>query len=1151
MEQNKGTLQRIAQHLALAVAPLRDAVSDLESFQAFMLRIGWQVDSLPPQYTALAAAVNTALNRLVGLGDGAEAEEVLGVINAVGDVYRGMDAITSAPGGIPPAEVDNFLDELAGAIFELLLVEYLAAAFPAAYNALLTVGVISLENVLPTATRPGFLAVRFHPGEISKVLSEPQRLPERLYGWGTADVDFNRLAQYLLALSVALGLDAYIKRVDAEFGGAFQDDITQTDDPVELMLNIPLLLDNIDGEEVEIGLGLLELPAEGTKPAGLILVPLIPSSLSDTLEIRTNLSLLLRAGSDIANQFGVMFRGDDIEVRFPFSDGAALPEAGFGADLIFAPPEPVVLFGEPGRTRLQLNGASFGLALNAGQRIEFLIQLNVDGLTLIIAAENVDGFLSEMFGDEDLKVEMPLNLTWSSLKGLSLSGGGGLAVSQPTHIEIGPVEINRFDAMITSTVSASAPPDFRAAFAVSIAGRLGPLAFSVDSVGLDLALIFKEGNAGPFDVTTGFKPPDGLGLSIDGGGFTGGGFMRYVEADERYEGMLELEYEDRISLKAIGLLTTRMPGGKPGFSLLILITAEFPPIQLGFGFALLGVGGLLGLNRSVMVERLRSGVRDGTLNSVLFPQDVVANADRILSDLSQVFPTTPGQFVFSPMARIAWGTPKLISIDLGLIIELPNPVRILILGNLRMVLPDEKLSILQLQVNFLGVIDFEAGMLSFDATIFESRLLSFPLSGDMAVRVKWRGEGNILLTVGGFHPLYQPPPLNLPQVRRITLQLLAQDNPRLTLETYFALTSNTIQFGARLELYAGAGSFNIYGFLSFDVLFQFNPFYFIADIGAMLALRHGSSTIASISLSFTLEGPTPWHAHGKATLRICWFLTVTVRFDKTWGEQRNTRLDDIAVLPLLQAALADRGNWQANLPSDKNLLVTVKQIDPAAGLVISPAGVLTISQKVVPLNIDVQKFGTRKPADASRFAIQEVAVGPAGASALLRTVAAKEDFAPAQFFERSDTENLIGKSFEKYEGGVQVEASKEMESDYAARRVVEYELFYKDEQRDLTPRTDPFQVHVLTFEAWALGGAVASSPISHNVRGKPADAPGEVFVRQENYAVVFTRDMTPVPAGGFHPSEAEAKDQFTRLLRQQPSLDGEIQVVPAFEVNRL
>ena len=65
---------------------------------------------------------------------------------------------------------------------------------------------------------------------------------------------------------------------------------------------------------------------------------------------------------------------------------------------------------------------------------------------------------------------------------------------------------------------------------------------------------------------------------------------------------------------------------------------------------------------------------------------------------------------------------------------------------------------MRLQVNFLGVIDFDAGTLSFDASLFESSLLSFPLSGDMAVRLKWPGDANFLLTVGGFHPLYQPPP---------------------------------------------------------------------------------------------------------------------------------------------------------------------------------------------------------------------------------------------------------------------------------------------------------------------------------------------------------------------------------------------------------
>jgi hypothetical protein len=68
-----------------------------------------------------------------------------------------------------------------------------------------------------------------------------------------------------------------------------------------------------------------------------------------------------------------------------------------------------------------------------------------------------------------------------------------------------------------------------------------------------------------------------------------------------------------------------MPDGSKGFALLILVTAEFTPIQLGYGFVLIGVGGLLGLNRSLDTEALRLGVRTGGVNSVLFPPDVIGN----------------------------------------------------------------------------------------------------------------------------------------------------------------------------------------------------------------------------------------------------------------------------------------------------------------------------------------------------------------------------------------------------------------------------------------------------------------------------------------------------------------------------------------------
>src|SRR4030081_3280264 len=131
-----------------------------------------------------------------------------------------------------------------------------------------------------------------------------------------------------------------------------------------------------------------------------------------------------------------------------------------------------------------------------------------------------------------------------------------------------------------------------------------------------------------------------------------------------------------------------MPDGSKGFALLIIISAEFTPLQLGFGFTLVGVGGLLGLNRAVLLDVLRDGVRTGGINSIMFPKDIVANAPRIISDLRIYFPPLEGLFLIGLMAKIGWGTPTLASISLGVLVEIP-PAKVAILGILKVALPAE------------------------------------------------------------------------------------------------------------------------------------------------------------------------------------------------------------------------------------------------------------------------------------------------------------------------------------------------------------------------------------------------------------------------------------------------------------------------------
>ena len=74
---------------------------------------------------------------------------------------------------------------------------------------------------------------------------------------------------------------------------------------------------------------------------------------------------------------------------------------------------------------------------------------------------------------------------------------------------------------------------------------------------------------------------------------------------------MQLSLHDQITLKAFGLIATRMPDGSRGYSLIVFITAEdFRPIPLGLGFTLLGIGGMVAVNRTFDQEVLRAGIEE-------------------------------------------------------------------------------------------------------------------------------------------------------------------------------------------------------------------------------------------------------------------------------------------------------------------------------------------------------------------------------------------------------------------------------------------------------------------------------------------------------------------------------------------------------------
>jgi hypothetical protein len=104
--------------------------------------------------------------------------------------------------------------------------------------------------------------------------------------------------------------------------------------------------------------------------------------------------------------------------------------------------------------------------------------------------------------------------------------------------------------------------------------RLGPVAVSVDKVGLQLAVKTAApgaGNLGNLDRQFGFNPPAGLGLAVDAAVASGGGYIFLDQQKGEFAGIFVIAVDLpvlSVQVNVAGILDTKLPGGQSGFSLL-------------------------------------------------------------------------------------------------------------------------------------------------------------------------------------------------------------------------------------------------------------------------------------------------------------------------------------------------------------------------------------------------------------------------------------------------------------------------------------------------------------------------------------------------------------------------------------------------------
>lgn len=1069
MSTPRGTVLRAMRALVTALRPLDSMLADASGASALLADLGIHAPLVPPSLLKLRALVQQLSDALAAVEDLLKEQDessphVMGKIADLGIAAKSLFSLlhdlpqqlqvdlASYPNLL--AEVD--VTEIVKRLSSRFLIEYLRESSPAFYNALMLLGLLEVKDVAAGSEyAPGHTHYAIRADRVSIWFTDPAVVLTDVYGWGTTAFDHQTLLVRLQYLLLSLGYPGMLDQLSGEH--VHDGEVLF---PGDVELHLPIF-----SQLTELAAVTMDAIVRPTMPpdandTGLLITMSATGQVARTIELTPDLLLTLDGDFEVSGGIG-------IEVKPPFrAQPVASTAAGTQAaarvalELALRPGDDsrIVFLDQPGLLVLSFADVATRAEVDFRSTTEPELQLEgrlLGGLLEIVVGDG-DGFLQKILPKDGIRVDFDLTIGFSNKRGLYFKGGAGLEATLPVNIDFfGVIKIDSVYLALLAKGDEGKESKIQAVTATTVKVQLGPVSAIVERFGLQATLSFPEkgGNLGVANLDLGFKPPKGVGLTIKAQVVTGGGYLYFEK--EQYAGVLQLEIAQKFSLSAVGLLTTKMPDGSKGFSLLVIISVRFDPgIQLGYGFSLNGLGGLLGVNRTAMAEVLREGLRRGALGSVLFPQHIVENAPQIISNLSAIFPPAQDRFLFGPMAIIGWGgSPPILSMEIGIILELPEPVRLMVLGRLRVTLPAQKddptqvedsgagdqakkqdTPKIKLQLDSLGIFNFGTGDISLDAYLYDSTIGPFTLTGGMALRASFGAHPLFLLSVGGFHPAFQAP-AGFPSIERVALGLHKKESGvevRLQLAAYFALTSNTVQFGAHLDLYVHVWEIEIVGLLGFDALIQFQPFGLIASFEAMVSVKAFGQTLMAVGLQVNVTGPSPWHVWGKAQFTLLFF-SGTAEFDALIGHEETPPLPPpIDVEQELLEELQKLSNWSSQLPVGAHPLVTFRDsalpkdqsgTPPKKKVFIHPLAELHVNQRLVPLNTDpITRYGSTTPTGATTFVLEANVSGEADVASLLSTPPLSDWFARAQFYVMSDAEKLAAPSFEEKNSGVRVRA---------------------------------------------------------------------------------------------------------------------------------
>lgn len=986
--------------------PLAHAVEHADELRHLLASLGIdaEIDGAAREEILSVFAAGPALSDLL---DALDPFDPLVVLSAAASVWGAIDDLRNiSTGSIAtlPAPLDELetWQRLADALPAQLVATWLSDQAPAVQALLEVTGVITRSEPVVSTPLPAFTA---DWSALGAAIADPAgRMTDRLR-WGD-EIEARPLQQTLAMLAESVGRVRWVPVplpvVDAHYDG------------------VPPLA--AEAESLLITIGPLSAIDRSTRgELALTLSPIGDGSITMPTGFQLSLGgwgtigtaelgpgwLFETRGLAGPADLEVVVRPNGVVIEGPFDDEA------IGVTVTRTPEQPWRLFGTENSNRIEVDSASFSvdvLAGSSGTGADLVAAIEVHGLRFVAGDGALGRLITSLAGGE-VGPSADVTLAFSTSSGVRLNGSAALAVQVGNDIPIGLVTIRALEIRLVASPAGGITVESTA----NLLFDLGPFAAAVNGIGLSVDMDpATAGNLGPLNARLGVTTPTGIALQI-GTDLVGGSGVLVFDADEdSYAGAVTM------GAAGVGLSATTVITGGDQWTLFASLQLTLPGIPLGFGFVLTGAGGIVAVGRTVDVEALATGLLSGSVNGLMFPTgDPIEQALDLIDQLDAWFPKRAGTTVIGPIVQISWGVSTVVTGELGILLSLPDTT-IVVLGSIEIALPSPEVGLLELHMDAVGAFDPLDGTVTLVASLYDSHLLhTISLSGDMAFYATFGASPAFLLSVGGYHPGFQPPaivPSSILDLRRMQAHIPLGIGLSATFKSYLAVTSNTVQFGASLEVVAEAKIlFTVYtarGWFDLDVLLVLVPFSITADIAAGVTVSAGDKELFGVAMGVHIEGPEPWYALARAEFR---FFGIDVSFEVEVGREIGSATREIVdVLSQVIGAFELEGSWsEVPPPGSAASVVTVEA--PADGtLWVRPDHRLRASQSIAPLVRELSAFGAHTPSPTF------LAITGAGLSGTAVTGwdTVEDWFAPAQFDRLPMGDRLTLPSYEQMVSGV-------------------------------------------------------------------------------------------------------------------------------------